>query len=281
MATIKQSHTPDIVGWIVRCFARIARPSRSITNIVWARWTLRRVILAAALTLIALALVEVWFDVWAITAVRRLPASVIAAFDEFTDFGKSGWFLFPLGFFLLGVAVVSPILSRIGALVLASVAVRAGFLFCAIAVPGLFTLLTKYVIGRARPYVTGVADAYAFSPFMGRVEYASLPSGHATAAFSAAVAIGSIWPRGRTIMWTYAIGIGLSRVVVTSHYPSDVIASAVVGVLGAVLVRNYCATRGLGLGVDVEGKVHAFVGPSFQRMKKSCGVTVRRFVNSK
>jgi membrane-associated phospholipid phosphatase len=263
------------------CFARIARPSRSTANIVWARWTLRRVIVGAALTLIALVLVAVWFDVWAITEVRRLPASVITGFDEFTDFGKSGWFLFPLAFFLLGVAAVSPMLSRIGALVLASIAVRAGFLFCAIAVPGLFTLLTKYVIGRARPYVTGVADAYAFSPLMWQVEYASLPSGHASAAFSAAAAIGSIWPHGRIVMWTYAMGIAVSRVVVTSHYPSDVIASAVVGVVGALVVRNYCAARGLGFGIDVDGKVHAFAGPSFLRMKKISGVTDRRFVNSR
>jgi membrane-associated phospholipid phosphatase len=133
-------------------------------------------------------------------------------------------------------------------------------------VPGLFTTVTKHLIGRARPYVTGVADAYAYSPLNWRVEYASLPSGHATAAFAAAVAIGAIWPRARVVMWIYAIAIAVSRVVVTSHYPSDVIASAVVGVLGALLVRNYFAARGLGFATGPDGSVHAFAGPSLQRI---------------
>jgi membrane-associated phospholipid phosphatase len=172
--------------------------------------------------LAALVLVTVLLDVWAVTQVRHLPERVVVVFDVITDFGKSGWFLFPLGGCLITIAAVSPLLPRASMLVLASVAVRVGFLFTAIAVPGLFTTVIKHVIGRARPYVTGVADAYAYSPFNWRVEYASFPSGHATTALAAAVAIGTIWPRARVVMWIYAIGIAVSRVVVTSHYPSDV-----------------------------------------------------------
>jgi len=259
-------------GW----FARVARPSRPAAYVLWSSWTPRRVIAGTTLIIVALALVAFCLDAWAVTQVRRLPPALVTAFDEFTDFGKSGWFLFPLAIFLLAVLAVSPLLSRTGALVLASVAVRVAFVFSAIAVPGVFTLLTKYIIGRARPYVTGVVDAYAFSPLMWQVEYASLPSGHATAAFSAAAAIGSIWPRARIIVWTYAIGIAISRVVVTSHYPSDVIASAVIGVLGAIAVRNYCAARGLGFAIDRDGKVHAIVGPSLPRIKKICRAVLPR-----
>jgi membrane-associated phospholipid phosphatase len=247
--------------------ARLARPSRSVAHVLWSRWTPLRIIAGAALILVAVATVVVSTDVWAVTAVRRLPFTLVSAFDELTDFGKSGWFLIPLGVFVLGVAVSFPMLPRTTGLVLASLGLRATFLFCAIAVPGLFTLVVKYMIGRARPYVTGVADPYAFSPLIWQVEYSSLPSGHATSAFSAPVAIGTIWPRLRVVMWTYAIAVAASRVIVTSHYPSDVMASAVVGVLGAVLVRNYFAARGLALGIRSDGAAYPFTGPSLMRIK--------------
>ena len=39
-----------------------------------------------------------------------------------------------------------------------------------------------------------------FSPFTWRAAYASLPSGHATTAFSVLVAFGTLWPRARTIL---------------------------------------------------------------------------------
>jgi membrane-associated phospholipid phosphatase len=248
-------------------FVRFARAPHTSGHSAMLRWTPRHTVAGAGVILAALVLVTVLLDVWAVTQVRHLPERVVVVFDVITDFGKSGWFLFPLGGCLITIAAVSPLLPRASMLVLASVAVRVGFLFTAIAVPGLFTTVIKHVIGRARPYVTGVADAYAYSPFNWRVEYASFPSGHATTALAAAVAIGTIWPRARVVMWIYAIGIGVSRVVVTSHYPSDVIASAVVGVLGALLVRNYFAARRLGITMEPDGSVHAFAGPSLRRVE--------------
>ena len=61
-----------------------------------------------------------------------------------------------------------------------------------------------------------------------------MPSGHATTAFAALVAIGAIFPQARALMWIYAVLIALSRVVVTAHHPSDVIAGAIVGAAGAL-----------------------------------------------
>ena len=48
-------------------------------------------------TLILLAGLMVFVDAWAIETARRLPRWVFVPFDELTDFGKSGWFLFPSG----------------------------------------------------------------------------------------------------------------------------------------------------------------------------------------
>ena len=72
--------------------------------------------------------------------------------------------------------------------------VRFGFLFLAIGLPGLFVTIVKRLIGRARPYVGSHDDPFIYMPFVWAPEYASMPSGHATTAASAAIAIGAMWP---------------------------------------------------------------------------------------
>ena len=60
------------------------------------------------------------------------------------------------------------------------------------------------------------------------------------------VAFGALWPRTRRYLLIYALLIVVSRVVVTAHYPSDVLAGALVGAVGALLVRRWFAMRRLG-----------------------------------
>jgi undecaprenyl-diphosphatase len=152
--------------------------------------------------------------------------------------------------------------------VLAAVAVRLGFLFSAIALPGLVVTIVKRLVGRARPLVGGSVDPFLYLPLGWKVEYASFPSGHATDAFAAAMAIGALWPQVRPWMWTYAVVIAMSRVVLTAHYPSDVLAGAIVGVTGAILVRAWFASRGLAFAPGGDGGIRPMPGPSFARLKR-------------
>jgi undecaprenyl-diphosphatase len=122
-----------------------------------------------------------------------------------------------------------------------------------------------------RPFVGGEVDPFSYSPFLWRPDYAGMPSGHTTTAFAAAAAIGLIWPRLRPLLWVYAPLIALSRIMVGAHYPSDVLVAAVVGVAGALLVRNWLAARNLGFAVGADGSVHTLPGPSFARVKKVAG----------
>ena len=179
------------------------------------------------------------FDGWAAAYARRLPVVFVEIARQVTEFGKSGWFLWPVGVVLIVLAVFDTpaVLPRFARLVLAAWAVRLGFVFIAIALPGVFVNVLKRLIGRARPFVTG-DNVWSYVPFSWSAAYASLPSGHATTAFSALVAIGALVPQARALLWIYAILIALSRVVVSAHYPSDVIAGAVVGAVGAFCVRN-------------------------------------------
>ncbi len=223
--------------------------------------------LAPVGTLVVFLLGVFIIDAAAIRAVAHVPRWVISFFDVITDFGKSGWFLWPLGILFLGLAALPLGLSRLSQRVLAAAMVRVGFLFAAIALPGIFTNIVKHIFGRARPGVGGSIDPTLFAPFSWPAAYASLPSGHATTAFSVLVIFGSLWPRARTYLLIYALLIAASRIAVTAHYPTDVATGALVGIVGAIMVRRYFALRGLGFSVRPDGSVHQLPGPSWKRIK--------------
>jgi membrane-associated phospholipid phosphatase len=207
-------------------------------------------------------------DAFLIGQARLLPKWVRQIFEWITWFGHAGWFLWPTGILLLIIAA-SPWsrLPRFSQAVLGAIAVRAGFIFFSVGVPALFVTIIKRFIGRARPYVSQITDPYAYDPFIWKSTYASLPSGHATNAFAAAIAIGALWPKARLPMWIYALVIAISRVAVNAHFPSDVIVGAVTGLVGALLVRGWFAARHLGFVVGSDATIHRLPGPSWRRSK--------------
>jgi membrane-associated phospholipid phosphatase len=223
---------------------------------------------AAVVALVGIVASMFLIDARAIDWARHEPNWMRDLFERITDFGLSGWFLFPLGFLLLILAMLNaPELTRLTQGVLAALAARVGFLFLAIALPGLFVAIVKRLIGRARPYVGGHIDPFAYRPFVWRPEYASMPSGHATTAVAAALAIGAIWPRTRLVMWLYAVTIMVSRVAVLAHHVSDVIAGALVAAVGVYLIRRWFAVRRLVFHPkDLQKDLEAYPGPSSRRI---------------
>jgi undecaprenyl-diphosphatase len=226
---------------IAVCSRALTRPAR------FTRLPQSSGVIAIAIALVAAAAVSMPFlDGRAVEWARSEPHWFRAAFEDITRFGLSGWFLFPCGFVLLFLAAVtSPQLATPARAVLAAVGARFGFVFLAIGLPGLFVSIVKRLIGRARPFVGGNEDPFSYVPFSWHPAFASMPSGHATTAVAAAIAIGAIWPRSRIVMWLYAAAIMVSRVAVLAHHPSDVIGGALVALLGTHLLRRWSAARGL------------------------------------
>ncbi len=223
-------------------------------------------LLASAVIALIIAATMVFADARLSKLANGLPPIGIWSFRHITDFGKSGWFLYPLGIFVIvAAACSSPSLGRMANYVLIALVVRAGFLFLAIGVPGLVVTIGKRLIGRVRPSELG---PFAYEPLGWKAAYASLPSGHATTAFAAAVAVGALWPKARPWIWAYAVLIGASRIMVHAHYPSDVLAGAAAGALGAVVVRNWFALRRLGFVIATDGTVRPMASPSLQRVKR-------------
>ena len=94
--------------------------------------------------------------------------------------------------------------------------------------------LLKHLIGRPRPRFAH-ADEFVLSPSLAS-GLDSFPSGHTANAFGAAAVVAWYVPALRVPAYVTAGLVGLSRVVRGSHFPTDVFAAAVLGVLIGSLV---------------------------------------------
>ena len=252
-----------IWGNLVGCLALVVRPRRFAQS----RLLPPRLRLAfgalAGIALVGLAMLLV--DARGFTFAGTLPLWLVDTFNEITDLGRSNWFLIPIGGVIVLFAILAtPAAGRLTNLVVTSLIVRLGYVFIAIALPGLFVTIVKRLIGHLRPSDLG---PYVYVPWSWSPAYASMPSGHATTAVAAAIAIGALWPKSGVVMWIYAALILASRVIIQAHFVSDVLAAAFVGGFGAILVRNWFAARRLAFIPARDGSVRAMPGPSWRRVK--------------
>lgn len=106
--------------------------------------------------------------------------------------------------------------------------------------------VTKPLVWRDRPYLV-LADVRVIDA---KPPSSSFPSGHAALAVAGAVAASHVLPEARLVWWMLAATIAISRMYVGVHFPLDVLAGALVGLLCARLVlgdvRRQHATVAIG-----------------------------------
>ena len=105
---------------------------------------------------------------------------------------------------------------------------------------GLLDQVLKNVACRARPNAPQAGAFFSSFPcFPASYAHASFPSGHATTAFATALILAFWYPRQTGLFVGLAGLVGMSRVVLGSHFPSDVLAGAVLGSGVALIVHAY------------------------------------------
>ncbi len=100
----------------------------------------------------------------------------------------------------------------------------------AIALAGILGQVVKNLACRSRPNATHSGEFLASFPcFRARHAAASFPSGHATTVFALAT-VPSLWcPRWTGGFLALAALVGWSRIVLGTHFPSDVLGGAILG----------------------------------------------------
>ncbi|MET7451453.1 phosphatase PAP2 family protein [Streptomyces sp. NPDC005574] len=94
--------------------------------------------------------------------------------------------------------------------------------------------LCKQIAGRERP----PKEWFPHDEVDDRPESSSFPSGHTAAAVAFTAAVAPVWPVVGAVCAVPAAMVALERVQSGAHYPSDVVAGAVVGQAAAALVRR-------------------------------------------
>jgi len=226
------------IGDAARDFAQRWRSIRAAPALVSpSDWLALAIAIAAILVAVSL------FDPMVARSVRGLPQVARDVFGVITNIGRSGY-IFALSMLTVVVALWlrEQVLGerRVAYGILAG---RAFFIFAVCAVSGLASQIMKLPIGRARPFLYDKYGAYSFHPFVFDARFASFPSGHTITAFAIAVALGWFLPQRRGLLYSVAVLVAISRMVLESHYLADVMAGALVGTLSAIVLRRMFAAR--------------------------------------
>ncbi len=107
----------------------------------------------------------------------------------------------------------------------------------AVAASGIIANILKFAIGKARPGEK--LGNWHMIPFSTANDFHSFPSGHTTTSFAMAWVLSVFYPRMTPVFFGTAVLIGLGRITGESHFPSDVMGGALLGMAAGWLTVKY------------------------------------------
>ncbi|MBP1858719.1 phosphatase PAP2 family protein [Rhizobium herbae] len=185
---------------------------------------------------------------------QALPDGIVAFNRRITDFGTFSWMIYGSG----SIVIVAYILNRVarsdGFSSRTKTAWRLALYFLVtIGSASALVHLFKFVIGRARPELFLDYGAHSLTPFANEWLFESFPSGHSAAVGSFFGAFAMLAPRLRILFALGALIIGITRVVVGAHYPSDVAAGLLLGLWIALMTAFIFARQNWLFRLDEKG----------------------------
>lgn len=176
-----------------------------------------------------------------------MPKGITSYFEIITRFGLALYLLVPLGVIVLARAFIdADKLSEKVRQSLAKINGYAWFLIATVAISGIVGQVMKTIIGRARPKFFLEHGSYYFQHFhKPGYDFASMPSGHSITVAAFFMGLIYLAPKAR-LLWIFcAVAVGVSRVVLGSHYPSDVVFGLVIGCYSTVFIYYWMRNRKL------------------------------------
>ena len=110
---------------------------------------------------------------------------------------------------------------------------------------GAISTVIKILVHRPRPFVdvATISDGITLSDAVFENFLQSFPSGHTATAFALAMALSLLYRQGKPMFFSFAALAGIQRIISQNHFPSDVIAGALVGVASAQIMLIFVETR--------------------------------------
>jgi membrane-associated phospholipid phosphatase len=176
---------------------------------------------------------------------RRFNPDKVVLFGLITDFGHSAWYI--LGSLLLFLAFKYLYKRKI-------YSHRALFVFLSVVVSGISADILKFVFGRYRPNMFFEKKMYGFAFFSLSNSVTSFPSGHAACVAALAFSLYLLYPRYKYIYAILALPVILSRVIIGSHFLTDVVVGSCLG----ILVTTYLGHLFERKGVELVSPFHSF-----------------------
>jgi membrane-associated phospholipid phosphatase len=89
----------------------------------------------------------------------------------------------------------------------------------------------KIFVGRRRPRDDFEHGLYGFRWFTWQLQHDSFPSGHSMTIFSVAVVLSAAFPLLAPVWLLLALGLSLTRAMLTAHFLADVMIGAAIGII--------------------------------------------------
>ena len=95
----------------------------------------------------------------------------------------------------------------------------------------IYSTITSTIIGTILKYLTLRPRPYEFLHIQSIISttYSSFPSGHARAVFTILPILNNYFPKYKIYLWSIAILVAISRIYLSVHWLSDVVAGAFIG----------------------------------------------------